>query len=97
MTEEAKKSLKKQILSMVTIELKGGELNVDIDLDGAVGVLFDEVVEPAAVKAVAKTSNTLDDSVVLMVMPIVRKEAVEFAAGIEEKLEAKIGSVTDKI
>lgn len=97
MGEEAKDSLKKKILSMVTIKLEGGELDVDIDLDGTVGVLFEDIVEPAVAKAVAKTDNTLDDSISLMAMPIIKKEAMDAAAKLEDKLEAKIDAVTDKV
>jgi len=82
---------------MVTIKLEGGELDVDIDLDGAVGVLFDRVVEPAANNAVAKTTNTLDDTFVTMGMPILKKEAMRQAASLEEKLSAKIDAVTAKV
>lgn len=89
-----KEELKTLLLSMVTIkaELVKGDLKVDLDLDldGATEVLFDKVVMPAADRAVKKTANTLDDSLVLMAMPIVKKETIEFMAELEEKVESKI-------
>ena len=53
-------------------------------------IFFDEIATPAAQTAVAKTSNSLDDSLVMLAMPIVKSEAMEFMAELEEKVEAKI-------
>jgi len=95
-----KQEIKEMILSMVTVEakLEKGKLDVDLDLDldGATEVLFDKVIEPAAAKAVAKTDNPLDDSLVAVAMPLVRKEAVEFMGELEEKAEALIDKVDSK-
>lgn len=94
-----KNEIKQTLLSMVTVkaELVQGKLNVDLDLDldGATEVLFDKVIEPAAEKAYKKTDNVLDDSLVTMAMPIVRKEAVEYMAELEEKVEAAVDEKLD--
>lgn len=77
---------------MVTVkaELVQGELNVDVDLDldGATGVLFEKVIEPAADKKFK--GNPLLASIDATVMPMIKKEAMDFMAELEDKIEDKI-------
>ena len=87
-------NLKTKLLSLVEVHFVEGKLEVDIDLDGAVGILFEDLIEPKANDLVANSSNTIDDSVVALLMPLLKKEAMEYAAELEEKLEAKIDDWT---
>lgn len=72
---------------------------IKIDIDGAVMGIVNKVLEPALNKIVADTSNPIDDSIVALLLPLLKKEVASALAKLEdkleEKIEAKLGDIID--
>lgn len=77
--------MKEQILQALK-----DSVTIKVDLDGAVMAIVEKALEPALLKIVADSSNPFDDSVVALLLPLVKKELAKVLADLEDKVEVKI-------